>query len=174
MNNPMKNFIASLSLFASCARVLGQGVVLGPGQSYTFEFTSLQYLRPAQTDSGSLAAYFAPGTFSDGESVLLEVFANTLADTPVTSYYTHSGPANPIESVAVAVAWRSSDPPFFSDLQGITRVTMLSGDAELDGFGVQQVINGGVYSQFFAVPEPSTGVLFAAELSCAIWFMRKL
>src|SRR5207249_8742458 len=79
MKNPIRNLVASLSFFASGASVLGQGVLLGPGQSYTFEFTSLAYLRPAQTDNGSLTAYFAPGTFSDGESMLLEIFANTLS-----------------------------------------------------------------------------------------------
>ena len=70
----MRNIAASLVLLASCTSVLSQGVLLGPGQSYTFEFTSLPYVRPAQTDNGSLTAYFAPGTFSDGESVLLEIF----------------------------------------------------------------------------------------------------
>ena len=45
------------------------------------------------------------------------------------------------------------------------RVSMLSGAAQLDGFGVKQVINGGLYSQFFAVPEPSTPALLALGLA---------
>ncbi len=164
----MRNLVACFSLLASCTIVYGQGVLLGPGQSYTFEFTSLPYVRPAQTDSGSLAAYFAPGTFSDGESVLLEIFANTLSDAPLTSSYTHSGPANPLDSVALAEVWRSTDPPYFPDLQGNARVTMLNGDAQLDGFNVQQVISGGVYSQYFPVPEPSTFALIALGLAVLV------
>jgi len=164
----MRNIAASLVLLASCTSVLSQGVLLGPGQSYTFEFTSLPYVRPAQTDNGSLTAYFAPGTFSDGESVLLEIFANAISDTPITSSYTHSGPANPLESVALAEGWMSSAPPFFPDLQGIARVIMLSGDAQLDAFGVKQVISGGVYSQYFPVPEPSTPALLALGLACLV------
>lgn len=161
-------FVTSVFL-ASCAGVLSQGVLLGPGQSYIFEFTSLPYVRLAQTDNGSLAAYFAAGTFGDGESVLMEIFANTVSDTPVTSSYTHSGPANPLESVGLAQVWMSSAPPFFPDLQGIARVSMLNGDAQLDGFAVKQVISGGVYSQYFPVPEPSTPVLLAVGLACLVW-----
>ena len=164
----MRNIVASLVLLASCTGVISQGVLLGPGQSYIFEFTSLPYVRPAQTDNGSLTAYFAPGTFGDGESVSMEIFANTLSDTPITSSYTHSGPANPLESVALRQAWMSSAPPFFPDLQGIARVTMLNGDAQLDGFEVKQVISGGVYSQYFPVPEPSTSALLALGLACFV------
>jgi hypothetical protein len=131
-----------------------QGLLLTQGQNYVFEFTSLPYVRPAaQRDAGSFAAYFAPGTFSDGESVLVEVFADTLSDPPLSSTYTHSGPPEPLGSVALAFGWSSSAPPFFPDLQGVARVTMLSGDAELQGFAVKQVINGGVYSQYFPLPE---------------------
>jgi hypothetical protein len=131
-----------------------QGLLLAQGQSFVFEFTSLPFLRPAaQRDTGSFATYFAPGTFSDGESVLVEVFADTLSDPPRSSTYTHSGPANPLESIALLFVWSSSDPPFFPDLQGVARVTMLSGDAELQAFAAKQVIDGGVYSQYFPLLE---------------------
>jgi hypothetical protein len=164
----MKNLIAGLIILAGCTSVLGQGVLLGPRQTYTFEFASLPYVRPAQNDSGSLIAYFAPGTFSDGESVLLEIFADALSDIPITYSYTHSGSANPLDSVGLAEVWSSSDPPFFPDFQGIARLTMVSGDAQLDAFGVKQVISGGVYSQYFPVPEPSTPALLALGLACLV------
>ena len=152
----------------------GQGVILGPGQSYVFEFTSLAYSRPAtQSDGGSIAAYFAPGTFSDGESVEFAIYANSLADTPLISSYTHSGPADPLTAVALGQVWPNTAPPFFPDLQGLLRVTMLTGDAEFDAFDAKQVINGGVYSGYFPVPEPLTPGLLGFGLAYLAWQRKR-
>ncbi len=168
----MNKFIASVILATFSTIAFGQGVLLSPGEGYVFGFTSLPYVRPVDRETGQFAAYFAAGTFSDSESVLVEIFPDALSDTPLSSSYTHSGPANPLESVAVAFAWMSDAPPYWPDLQGVARVTMLSGDAELLGFGVRQIIDGGVYSQYFAVPEPSGAALFAVGSASA--FMLRL
>jgi hypothetical protein len=157
----MKKFIAS-AILATCTTIaFGQGVLLGPGGSYGFNFTSLPYVGPADHETGQFVAYFAAGTFSDGESVLVEVFPDTLSDASLSNTYTHSGPSDPLQSAAIAFGWMSDAPPYWPDLQGVARVTMLSGDAELLGFGVSQIMDGGVYSQYFAVPEPSGGALLA-------------
>ena len=47
---------------------------------------------------------------------------------------------------------------------------MLSGSAELSGFDVSQLINGGFYSGYFAVPEPASGTLFPEAVGCLVFF----
>ncbi len=169
----MNKLIASIILAMFNTIAFGQGVLLGPGESYVFDFTSLPYVRPVDSETGQFTAYFAAGTFSDGESVLLEIFPDTLADAPLSDTYTHSGPANPLESVAIAFAWMSGSPPYWPDLQGVARVTMMSGDAELLGFGVTQVIDGGVHSQYFPVPEPSSAALILLGSACGFGLCRR-
>ena len=133
-----------------------QGVILTNGQSYLFEFTSLSYLRPAEmTDSASFTAFFASGTFSDGETVMVDIFPDSPSDTPLSASYTHVCPANPQEGYGIRFLL-SSAPPFWPDLQGVVRVTMLNGDGELNSFAARQIVGGNVYSQFFPVPEPSS------------------
>jgi hypothetical protein len=170
----MKALFITLAFTASGIMGFSQGTMLGPGQSYVFEFTSLPYSRPAtQSDNGSIAAYFAPGTFSDGESVEFAIYANSLADTPRIGTYTHSGPADPLAGYGFAFSWFNTDPPYFPDLQGLYRVTMLTGDAELSWFSVKQVVNGGVYSGYFPVPEPSPAALLGLGLVWFTWFRRR-
>jgi len=161
----MKLAFSALLLMINIAAV-AQGVALNNGESFVFEFASLNYLRPAEvTDSGSFDANFSAGTFSDGESVLVEIFSDSLFDTPLTSLYNHVGPASPLDSYAIGISWRSSSLPYWPDFQGVVRVTMISGDAQLNGFAVKQIVNGNVYSQSFSIPEPSSlslGVCSAA------------
>ena len=159
-------------LFAASGIVgFGQGVLLGPGQSYVFEFSSLPYSRPAtQHEGGSVWAYFMPGTLGAGESVELAIYANSLADTPLISTYTSSGPGS---AIGCGRSWWAIEPPYFPDLQGLCRVTMLTGGAELSSFVVQQVVNGGVYSGYFPVPEPSAPALLGLGLGCLAWYGRR-
>jgi len=149
-----------------------QGEVLKQGQSYIFEFTSLPYMRPAtQIDSGSFNVRFATGTFTDTDSVLLELFPQSLSDTPLSS--TFSGSGGPLDAVEIGQAWTAFSPPFWPDLQGIARVTMLTGDAQISILRVQQIVDGGVYSQTFAVPEPSVSILSFYGATIVLLFGRR-
>ena len=171
----MKLTFVALLLMTQITAV-AQGVLLSSGQSYVFEFSSLSYLRPAQvSDGGSFYAYFSAGTFSDGENVLVEIFQNSLSDTPLTSSYSHVGPADPLESYAIGFSWSSASMPFWPDFQGIARVTMISGDCQLDSLDVRQIVNGGLYLQSFPVPEPSPfslGICIVASLMMVRGFRR--
>jgi hypothetical protein len=164
----IKILLFTLIVGAATSTAFAQSVPLNQGQSYTFQFTSLPIADPPSGHGESeVIAWFDPGTFNFGESALLEIFANTLSDNPVSTtvaivdvngrtglWYTWSGPGNP-------------SPPFFPDLQGVLRVTMLNGNAQLSGFQVSQVIDGQFYSGYFPIPEPTTAAFAVAALACA-------
>ena len=85
-----KAFIMLLVL-ASSRLVFGQGVLLGPGQSYVFEFNSLPYLRPVspgETGTGNVVTWLDPASYASSGSVRIDCFANTLSDTPITGVWT--------------------------------------------------------------------------------------
>jgi hypothetical protein len=166
----MKKLIISSLLAATSVVALGQGVLLEQGQSYVFEFTSIPDLRPAvSADPSQVIAWFEPSTFGRTTSALLEVFPNSLSDNPLST-------TNPMveypDRVGLAIWWPTSvhgaQPPFFPDLQGVLRVTMLTGTAQLGGFEVDQVINGEFYSGYFSVPEPAASNLLAPAL---VWLV---
>jgi len=160
----MKRIVTIAVLVGSSLFAIGQGMTLQEGQSYVFEFTSIRYVRPAETgnDCGQASAWFAQGTFNSGESALLEIFPNSLSGIPLS--ITDDGYDPSDSSQGIGRVWGPDEAPFFPDLQGVLRVTMLNGSAELIGFGVSQVVNGGFYSGYSVVPEPAAGTMLAAVL----------
>ena len=148
------------------AKVMAQGVLLDAGHSYTFEFTSLSYLRPiafpseaSQTGAGQLEVSFTPYSVGDGDSFLLEAFSDSLSDFPRSRVFTF--PENQLPNGSyVGFLWWPGGEVFWPDLQGVGRITMLTGSAEVTSFGVRQIVDDSVYQQSFAVPEPSCLVLF--------------
>ncbi len=103
---------------------------------------------------------------------MLEIFPNSLSDSPLSSTVTIDEFPSGREGVSYWWSWGGPhpEPPFFPDLQGVLRVTMLSGSAQLSGFEVAQVINGEFYSGYTAVPEPAVGTLLRAGLVCLLIF----
>ena len=136
----------------------GQGVGIGPGGSYSFGFSSLNFIRPATAaDGGQVSVNFVNNGLGPGESLLLELFPNALTDTPLA--FTFGGAAGgpfPDGSLGgVALFWSPGAAAEWPDLQGVVRVTMNSGSVQLSSFAVTQVAGGGYYSQNFPVPEPT-------------------
>jgi len=87
----MKKLIVGSILVAFSAGALAQGLLLEQGQSYVFEFNSITDLRPAAaSDPSQVIAWFEAGSLDPGvgDKVMLEIFANSLSDTPLTSTIT--------------------------------------------------------------------------------------
>src|SRR5258706_59325 len=122
----MKAAIAVLSTYllgSFCA--LSQALLLNPGDSYVFNFGAMIF-------NGTYRISPAPTTLSlpnfAGTGILrLEAFENSLAEAPLFST-TSDTLANPVN--LGDIAWH--------DLQGIIRVTELSGTLALDGFFTAQ------------------------------------
>ena len=154
----MKTRIFTLSLFWVCAAGWSQGVLLSPGESCTFQFSSLSYLRaalPAENYIGGLAVDFPNNGFIGGETVQVDRFRDTIADSPISSVITLPTPSDLNGSTAILSSW-PNDQPFWTDMQGSVRVTGVNGSVHLQGIIVNELINGGVYGAYLAVPEPST------------------
>ena len=135
----------------------GQGVGISQGGSYTFQFSSLPFVRTAgPLDGGRFAVNFSTNGLGTGESLLLELFPNSVSDVPLT--FTFDGAAGsllPDGSLGgVFVSWSPGVPGLWPDLQGVARVTMIGGAVQVSDFSVTQVEAGGYYSGSFPVPEP--------------------
>jgi hypothetical protein len=149
----MKSRLILITLLCWLSNSQAQGVFLNTSDSYLFEFTSLSYQREAREYESSLYyVNLASSSFLGNKSLLIELFPNTLSDTPLS--FTFSSPTDPpgndsTEIYHATILWPSD--LVWPDLQGIVKITMLAGNAELTGFGIQQVVNGAVYSQFFRI-----------------------
>ena len=176
----MKSFICALFLITFQITAVSQGVILTTGQSYVLTFGSISYSGPyippsgtfgdpgpPSTQGNSAGIFFASNALDDGTSVLLwDIFSGGLTNTPHTVQIVGASYSVPPEApVAYAVAFGSGpgSVPYFPNLQGVFRVTMISGTAELLGFSVSQIIGDSYYSQTFPVPEPSSVTLIAIE-----------
>lgn len=176
--NHMKMLIVCSILVSLAAVALGQGILLNEGQSYVFDFSSIPDLGPAVSGGpGKVIAWFAPGTMGVGENALMEIFPDSLSDSPRSTrgVFIDEFPSG---RTGLPYWWSTigphAQPPFFPDLQGIVRVTMFNGTAQLSGFEIAEVINGEFYSGYFAVPEPPVGTLFAVALVCSPFLRRRV
>ena len=154
--------VAGLFCHGLTLLAFGQGVGIGPGGSFTFEFSSLAFIRPANAaDGGQVSLNFVTNGLGPGESLLLQLFPNTLGDTPLA--FTFDGAAGgpfPDGSLGgVAIFWSPGAAAEWPDLQGVVRVTMIGGAVQLSNLSVTQVAGGGYYSQTFPVPEPTATAL---------------
>lgn len=178
-DNKMKTITLLLLFCISQIAALAQGVMLNAGDSYVFQFSSLDYLRPIafpnevfQTGSGQVEVSFTPYSVGDGDSFLLEAFPHSLSDAPVSR--TFSFPENQLwDGIYLGFIWWPGPDPFWPDLQGVARITMLTGNAEITSFGVRQIVDGSVYQQVFPVPEPTVPTFGLIGAGAFILFRRQ-
>jgi len=138
-------------------------VTLSPGNSYVFDFT-LSYAGPAHNDIPTVTLGFAGGNPGQNWTAEIEFFSNSTSESPFyTDTYTHIGPVPPFEDVGRGYSFDPSSPPPWPDLQGVVRVTSLSGKFELDSLVAHEDVGGGFYYSVFdaVVPEPSAAGLLA-------------
>jgi len=147
---------AIIALFATEVVVSAQGVLIGPGGHFDFEVTSLTYVGPSDPqDIGALLLNFHNDLLDPGETISLIVSRTPITDTTAPGISFTQLPSQPSSS---GFAWMQSD-PFWPNLPGFLRVQMQNGSIELSSISIEQMVNGGIYSGTFEVPEPSTGAL---------------
>lgn len=109
---------------------LAQGTLMfNAGESYTFEFTSPPLVGPASPDApflqyGSMSGFFS--TAPAGSSMLWEMFENSTSESPIAS-----------QIVSPPTTTLPNPPPLYAfagwaDLQGVIRISMLSGSTTTD------------------------------------------
>lgn len=156
-------------------------VWLNQGESQVFEFRSQSTMPPEEQMYTTFQLGFAPGTFSLGEDVAVELFPNTLADVPFRFYIASLvDPSDPeYGNAAVLGGWSWSDnrSPLWPDLQCLVRVTMNAGDARLDSFTlyVTRASDFSIYQESVAVPEPTVaGILLFGAFGIATRWRRRI
>jgi len=141
---------------------------LNTGETYTYQFDTLpltfQFPPEGHFFNGRVSVSLNPATIETGDSLRLDMFENNLGEAPICST-TLSG-----NGVCTAnLAWQ--------DLQGVFRLTMLSGSVEVSRISLQVVTSttfqpgAGEYDLAFTpVPEPSpTALLSVPALIGALW-----
>jgi hypothetical protein len=164
-----RSFLSALGLIAACVTTHAQ-LTLNSGDVFTYEFTSLM---PVSGDPGPLnplgnySAILNPVTVQPGDTIRLEMFENSLTEAPIDSRTWVN------QSLVICQA-----PNAWDDLQGVIRLTMLSGSVTVDVITLRALTpSGGTpplniwESTFVPVPEPSTGALPGASL-VAGWFWK--
>ena len=155
------------------ASAMGQGLQLGAGESYTYVFTSLDYLGPSTPGVlGGLdfGARFDGDLFDPGDSIRMEMFEGTLQEAPFAAN-TFTGASAPLDVLNLQA---SQFPSHWNDLQGAVRLTVLTGSANLARIGVSAELGPSSYGNFVAVPEPNGFVLCSfTGLLVLLWMKRK-
>lgn len=153
-------------------------VWLSQGQSQVFEFRAQNPLPPEELFYTTLGLHFAPGTFTIGEDATVDIFPDTLADTPVTyGIVSLIDPDDSTHSVGGGVSWPGNTSPLWPDLQCFIRITMNSGDAQLDSFSldVTKASDFSIYHEVVIVPEPSVaGILLLGAFGIATRRRRRI
>jgi len=108
-------------------------------------------------DIGTLLLNFQNNLLDPGETISLVV-----SQIPITDPAGAGFSLTPLFSSADGFALMQVD-PFWPNLPGYLRVRMQSGTIELSSISIEQIVNGGIYSDTFAVPEPGSS-LFSVEL----------
>ena len=158
----IRSIVLLLVACASHTVAIAQGLSLQTGDSYLFTFDSMSYLQPQQFPfpyEDRFRIRHPAGTLAEGDSYKLELFTNLASAPSVTVWAFGVQPSGHPYVVEAGPDLGQFTPPLFPDLRGAARVTVESGDVDIEGFYIQQVVNGQVFAQYFPVPEPSTVVL---------------
>jgi hypothetical protein len=107
---------------------------------------------------------------NDGESIQIELFENTLVDSPwQTTVHSQSGFLSSVNSIIF-----SNSESNWGDLSGAVRITMLTGSVEIIGLSIQRNIATDKYIVSASIPEPSTYLLLIiSSVICFLLTKRK-
>jgi hypothetical protein len=164
----------SLLLLSFSLSAFGQGVLLGPGDSFSYSFSTLNY---AGDISGAgpranFTAFFVGDLLDPGESVRLELFESSGFGSPVSSRnVTTLSTAQSKAEVLLTASYSWGLP--WQDFEGAVRLTMLSGSARLGSVGAYTTRGTGLYSVLTPVPEPSSLTLLCVALVAGAAWRRK-
>ena len=165
--------VAVLVTSLGCLTAAGQGLQLAAGETYTYSFSSMEFLGPAADGSLGSAAFvvrFLGDLLDPTDSIRLEMFEGSVASSPFASD-TFLGANPPLARVQQD---RSQVIPHWADLQGAVRLTMLTGSANVERIGVFADIGRFSYGNSVAVPEPSSLALFClAGLASGLWIWKR-
>jgi len=156
-----------------CGATVSHATTVQPGSPLVLSFSSLPFVQISPLQPGASASINLTGDLLDiGDTIRLELFENSLADVP---FYTHDfivPSSNSENQFGAGIAL----PPPWQDVQGVIRLTALSGSIDVDNIRVglrQDIAPSGTgccltneYGQTFdfSTPLPAALPLFATGL----------
>lgn len=164
-------YIVTLSFICLATfRTLAQGVHLGAGDALEVGFSQMDCVFTSEPSAvaGTVYLFFGNDLLMPGERLRLEMFENTVSDTPL-AVQTYS-PMTPTTFVVIDSlnSWR--------DLQGVVRATVLDGSVDVSyaDFLVRPDLFVSCRT-IVQVPEPSIAMLLllAALTGLVIWKWQK-
>lgn len=163
--NPIKYLILA-ALVSGESSVSGQ-VLLKEGQSPTFEFKAQSLVYSEKLFDTVFKLHFAPGTFTIGEAADVNIFPNSITDTPFRFAIISQLDPSSTNAIVGGWSWYDTESPLRFDFQCLVQITMFDGDAELEGFSllVTKDSDFSTEYEFVPVPEPSISSL----LGLAFW-----
>ena len=148
-----------------------QGVLLSAGNSLAIEFNGVDGCHFTEAAPGAVAnVVFGVNLLGPGESLRLELFENSLNETPFASQVFN--PATSLTHAAVAGPMSQ-----WLDYQGLVQVSVLSGSASIVGAGFFVSPNTATYCDtFITVPEPNAfgfGSLIGCHFAIVLFHRRR-
>lgn len=157
--------LALLALVSICLSASAQSLILNAGDSYVFDFNGFAFLGTYRF-SPAPTTILLPSLSGSG-TMRVEAFENNVSETPIFSG-TSDSLSSPIN--LGNAAWQ--------DLQGVVRITELSGSTTLNGSFNAQVtvpsVNSPPYYEvnFQTVPVPEPGWFAFGALIVGAWLWR--
>jgi len=154
--------------------VNAQGVLISPGNDYTINIPSLDYIGPDPQPGyfPQVTVIFTNNWLDPGENIRVSFYEQSNPGTPVSSFTTLG---TPTPSSISGISWRQFAPPLPNpDLPSFATISMLSGSLDLYSLSVTEILfSGGVYSDTFVVPEPYPSSILLAALSMMMIIRKK-
>jgi hypothetical protein len=152
----MKPFLFLLILLTVSLSAKAE-LVLNPGDVWTYNFNTLPLTGVTNSflssPQGIFEFHVQAGTLQAGDNLRYDMFETGTSEVPICSQNLAFG--SPLTATC-------SSPGAWADLQGVVRLTMLSGSLVVDNVHLEAIVSGpslssyNVYSSSFnPVPEPS-------------------
>ena len=162
----MKSFFALIIFLAACMSAKSE-LVLNQGDVWTYSFNTLPLTGTTNSfqtsPQGIFEFHVQAGSLQSGEMLRYDMFENAASEAPICSQTMAFG--SPLTATC-------SSPAAWADLQGVVRLTMLSGSLAVDNVHLEAIVSGpslssyNVYSTSFnPVPEPSGSSLVLAAFT---------
>jgi hypothetical protein len=154
----------------SCLAARGQGLFLGPGDTFTYTFNSMSFQQVNQNIFYGFTLAFTNDVLTSGDSLKLELFENTVADTPFASPVFLGGSVPTLRLSQT----QGSGTVRWADQQGTIRLTMQSGSIVFKEISVFTAFGGSLYGHTVPIPEPQALSLLMVGVLATGWIRRRL
>src|SRR6266404_1117263 len=166
----MKEAVRICAVLLAMAGCSYSQLVLTPGQTWTYEFSSLPFRGSTNafltTVHGEFGFTVNSASLQTGDALGYQMFENNIAESPICSGMLMAGDPN---------STICSSPQAWQDFQGAVRFQMLVGSVTVDNVTLRSITPSPSLSSYFVyessftpVPEPATWRLLCVSLGAGL------